>query len=246
MTSVRDSSQTVKTFYVLDFDRCIGDTAKFHEVLIEVVERLTPIVAADIEMARQESEQSGGSFDTASFVTGILAATRSVVTWDDICNEMIASARQRDMLEPHARDLLRLLDDRDALYGILTYGGREWQRTKLLAANLADVPYMITDVHEKGRSLARWQLPDGSFAIPEELSPYVSLTADTVVLIDDKAASFRNIPLGVYGYHVVWADRELLPSQAGVLPEGVVTAHGMVGVIELLFGSNSLSDIDRT
>lgn len=235
----------IRTFYVLDFDRCIGDTARFHTVLEEAIEHVTDIHPADIRKARIETELSGGSFDTAKYVMRVLESTKSSVSWDDICSEMIKRACREDMLEPHARDLLRILNERRACYGILTYGGEAWQRAKITASRLESVPYLITDMHAKGQVLASWQQPDGTFVIPPGLAGERSLIADSLVLIDDKAASFQDIPLGVRGFHVVWSDRELLPSQAGKLPPGVITAHGMIGVIELLFGLDSVNVVDK-
>lgn len=245
--SIAASQLTVRTFYVLDFDRCIGDTAKLHKVLEESVWRLTDISPQQIMAARREAELSGGSFDTASYVMKILESTDSRVSWDEICRAMIESARQQDMLEPHAGDLLRILDEMGARYGILTYGGEAWQKTKIRAAGLGHVPFLVTDVRAKGTALTRWQKADGTFLIPPELTTTDRpVVAECLVLVDDKAASFRGIPLGVQGFHVVWSDRELLPSQAGSLPAGVVTAHGMVGLIELLFGDKGVQIVDKT
>lgn len=238
-------SARVDTFYVLDFDRCIGDTAKFHTALMAAIAKLTPVSPANIRQAKHQAEQSGGSFDTASYIMNALISLNSPVSWQEICEAMVAEARGQDMLEPGAAELLQALDDRGARYGILTYGGDAWQRAKIQAANLAHVPHLITSVHSKGKVLAGWRQRDGTFAIPAELAGEESLVAESLLLIDDKAASFAEIPPGVRGIHIVWAGRELLPSQMGELPPGVATVRSMNEAIELLFSLENDDMIDK-
>lgn len=233
-------------FYVLDFDRCIGDTAKFHDVLESVVADLTTISREELAQVKRDTELSGGSFNTEAYVTAKLRAQQSSVSWPDIRTAMLKRARQQDMLEPHAADLLRILNERSEYYGILTHGGVEWQKAKIEGANLAHVPYVVTSQRDKGLTISGWQQTDGSFLIPEELAGAPNLLVKEVVLVDDKAVSFANLPLGARGYHVVWSDRELLASQVGAIPANVTVAHGMIGVIELLFEQQSVKSVDKT
>lgn len=224
------------TFYVLDFDRCLGNTAKLYAQLERSIEALTPITLDQLRHVRNEVEASGGSFDAATYVQQVLGQARSSVTWESICETMIAASHVQDMLEPGAGELLQLLNEHDQRYGILTYGSEAWQRTKLRAAGLSEIPAIITNHTKKSEEIAEWKQSDGAFLIPATLTldnqPFL---VDAIVLIDDKAVSFKGLPNGVSGYHVVWQDRESLPSQAGELPEGVAQVNGMYELIDLLF-----------
>jgi len=231
------TSIVVDVFYILDFDRCLGDTTKLQYELEAAVKRKTSISLHQLATARHEVELSGGSFDTAAYVQDILKATPSDTAWDEVCQDMIEHARQKDLLEPSARTFIDSLEKRRAHFGILTYGGIDWQRAKLRASCMEAIPALVTDNVSKGHVISSWQQADGSFVIPKELlQPYDSqLYAKKIVLIDDKVVSFRDIPKGVSGFHVVRSDRKILPSQEGELPSGIVRAEELSKVIELLF-----------
>lgn len=239
------SPANIDTFYVLDFDRCIGSTDMFQVALEEAVGNVASIQPAVIHEARRKTEQSGGSFDTARFIIDELARTKSSVSWQVVCDEMLRLARTRDMLEPYARELLQLLEARGESFGILTYGGQQWQRLKLASAGIGDVPYIITSQRSKGLVLASWQQDDGTFVIPGELAGR-PLCAANLVLIDDKVVSFTDIPVGVRGIRIVWPGRPQLVSQGGSLPKNVVEVEGVHGAIELLFGKDSVVAVDKT
>lgn len=229
------TSAPVKIFYILDFDRCLGDTSKLQSEFEQAIERKTSVSSAQLALARQEIELSGGSFDAAAYVQGILKESAGNVSWEEICEDMIAHARQKDMLEPGARKLLEILEDRGEYFGILTYGGADWQRTKLAAARVEDIPVLITQDPGKGKNISSWKLPDGTFALPDELSGTQGLHVNEIILIDDKALSFKDIPPGVSGFHVLRSDRKIMPSQKGETPLNVQRAEGIHDVIKLLF-----------
>ena len=54
--------QKIKTFYVLDFDRCLGDIESSFDLLKEVVQELSSGSGDSLQMAREDVESSGGSF----------------------------------------------------------------------------------------------------------------------------------------------------------------------------------------
>lgn len=232
------------TFYVLDFDRCLGDTEALHDVLVEAVTSLTPITQGMLDAARQATEASGGSFDTEKYVSGQLKASGGDVSWRHIREDFLRRAQARDMLLSHAGELLEELRARGEAFGILTHGGQEWQRAKLIGSRLGWVPALVTNTPRKGEVLRSWQQPDRRFLLPRELSPR-PLIASELVLIDDKLISFADIPSGVRGYHVAWPGVKSLASQAGALPPSVTTVQGMGGIIQLLFGKTSVNTIDK-
>lgn len=230
-------SSLVDVFYVLDFDRCIGDTDKFQLVLEQAVATVTQISPESIRTARRNTDMSGGSFDTARFVIEELIRTRSDITWQEICDEIVTLTKDQDMLEPYAADFLRILRNRGEYFGILTYGGKEWQRLKLATSGMGDVPFVITSVRNKGLTLTSWLQGDGTFIIPKEMTKDRLVRAKSLIFIDDKAVSFSDIPRGVRGVLVVWPDRRQPGlSQEHEVPLSVTTVEGMRGAIELLFG----------
>ncbi len=125
---------------------------------------------------------------------------------------------------------MQALDDAHIPYGILTFGGETWQRMKLQATGLDDIPYIITHVKEKGRLLAGWKQTDRTFQLPEELAVNRISRADSLVLLDDKVISFIGIPSGVTGILVQPEDGRGGQSSAlqeQVLPNGVFRVQGL-------------------
>jgi hypothetical protein len=225
------------TFFVLDFDRCIGDTNGIQSVLEMVLLRETGIAPEMLHRARTRIEDLGRTFDTINQVHLLLKDTGSDVAWEHIREQFIAEAHSHDLLLPHARELLAILQDRHIAHGIITYGIEEaWQLTKLEATGLLDVPHLVTRIEEKGRLLTGWKRKDGLFAIPPGLSRAgESFMASDLVFIDDKAKSFWGIPEGVRGVHVVAPGGNVLLSQQGEVPPEVTDVTGIAGAIKLLF-----------
>jgi phosphoserine phosphatase len=231
------TNEFADTFFVLDFDRCIGDTNGIQSVLEEVILRETGIAPEILRKTRTQVESSGRTFDTIRQVHVLLADAGSDVTWEHIRQRFVEQARSRDLLLPHAHELLTILRERHITHGIITYGIEEaWQLTKLEATGLLGVPHLITRIEEKGTLLTGWKQENGLFAIPPALSgdrgPFM---ATELVFIDDKAKSFWNIPEGVWGVHVIAPEGNVLPSQWGKVPPQVTDVTGIDGVIKLLF-----------
>lgn len=227
------------TFFVLDFDRTLGNTEKFHDVLEQVIkEEVATITIGSLRAARARAEAAGKSFDTIDYVRQFLTQS-TTTTWQDVLQAFIRQAKTQDMLLPHAAELLRLLDEKKIPYGIITYGGEAWQLAKIEAANLLAVPHLVTHIEEKSRILAGWKHHDNeSFVIPPALTrDFRPLTVDMIVFLDDKAKSFHLIPAGVKGIHVHSATQPPLPSQQGVLPPDVTSVAGLDGAIKLLFNN---------
>jgi hypothetical protein len=223
-------SELADTFYVLDFDRCLGRTEKFQTLLEQAIEEDGTIDLAMIRYAHQQIKKTGGSFDTARYVRRILRdqGEDAATTWQRIEEAFISAARGQDVFEPYAKEFLSALDARQAHYGILTYGGKDWQLAKLQAADLLYVPHLITTHKEKGRMIASWQQPDKTFVIPAELAGK-KLRMSGVVLVDDKPVSFEGIPPEVRGICVHPT------SQTVVLPRNVTIVQGMEQATQLLF-----------
>jgi hypothetical protein len=225
------------TFFVLDFDRCIGNTNGIQSVLEEVLQRETGISPETFHAARTRIEGEGKTFDTIRHVHLLLDEAGSAVTWEHIRAELIKEAKKTDLLLPHARELLAILDEKELPYGIITYGVEEaWQLTKLEIADLLAVPHLVTHIEEKGRLLTGWKQTDGSFIVPPALSrDFKPRTVSRLIFLDDKAKSFWGIPEGVEGVHIIAPGGNTLPAQQGDVPESVTDVTGIDGAIKLLF-----------
>lgn len=228
---------TADTFYVLDFDRCIGNTDGIQAVLEEVLQRETGISPDTFHSARTRIENEGKTFDTIRHVHMLLKETDSDIAWEFIRAKLIERAKEVDLLLPHARELLQILDDHQLHYGIITYGVEEaWQLTKLEITGLLQVPHLVTHIEEKGKLLTGWKRPSGEFIVPPALSKeFHPLEVPRLVFLDDKAKSFWGIPEGVEGVHVVAPGGNKLPAQQGEVPPSVTEVIGIDGAIQLLF-----------
>jgi hypothetical protein len=224
------------TFFVLDFDRCIGNTVGFQSVLEEVLTR-AGLSVVSFQEARARIEASGRTFDTINQAHLMLREIGSDIAWESIRQQLIEEAQAKDMLLPYARELLTKLDDLHLPYGIITYGAEEaWQLVKLEGARLLAIPHLVTHIEEKGKLLTGWK-HDDRFIVPPALTrDFKQLEVSQLVLIDDKAKSFWDIPEGVVGVHVIAPGGNVLPSQRGAIPAHVTDVIGIDGAMQLLFG----------
>lgn len=206
-------------YFVLDFDRTLGNTTALYVLFQEIIESVVDNDAMhQLDRVRHEVEDKGGSFDSIYYVKEILSAAGKSDKWQTIEDEFIRRANPDVYLEPGARRLIDYLDTHRCHYGIVTFGGEQWQRLKIRAVGLGDVPAIVTDTQEKGRLLSSWRQSDGLFLIPEELTGGVVVEVSTIVLIDDNPLNFENFPDGAIGFYVQNAttrNREyvLAPSQ---------------------------------
>lgn len=229
--------KVIETFYILDLDRCLGDTNKLQELLEEVLEQEIGFDRQAIVNARREYEESGESFDTVIAVEDILdrQGKNGRELWAHIERVFVEESKRRDMLLPYARELLDFLQERHDYFGIVTYGGNLWQRVKMAATGLAKIPYIVTPIKEKSKLLSSWQLHDGSFSLPEALSADgFALQAKHLTFIDDKPVSFMGLPQAVKGIcaiapGVVWPDAVL-----AALPKNVEIIQGLGDVRAIL------------
>lgn len=229
----------VDVFYILDFDRTLANTDKFHDILEVVIEQETTIKVSQLRTARQRAEHAGESFDTIEYLRQFLTGVQSQKTWYQIQQVFIRQARKQNLLEPGAADFLRILNEKKIPYGIVTFGGEAWQLAKIEAARLMDVPHIVTHIQEKGRILSGWKHEDGRFIIPPALTrDFQPLHVSKIVFLDDKPKSFIGIPDGAQGVHVrplTVNDSSRSHSQIDLLPPHIKSVVGLQGAIDLLF-----------
>lgn len=217
-------------FYVVDFDRTLADTDRMFEVFLQVADEYITIPRHQIEAAAADVKRRGDSFDTAGYVRNYLIGQGRLDDWDRLTHRYVCESQSLDMLLPGAAELLGALRSQPLKYGILTYGNPLWQRLKLSAVQLQRIPHIVMTTKDKGRLIGGWQGQDG-FSLPSRLG---GGTAERIVLIDDKAASFEAFP-GVpsWGYWVLPEGPEL-PSQQGRVPGNVSRVSSLYEVARRL------------
>ena len=225
---MKPAIHSVPVFYILDFDRCLGRTDEFQALLEKVLEEWPIVNLSMVQYAHKEVKKTGGSFDTAHFIRQTLNDRQldGNAIWKQIERAYLQVASHHDMFEPHAEELLDMLSVRGDHYGILTFGGEQWQTLKINVAGLGHVPYMIVTNKAKGRLIASWQQPDGSFIIPTPLAGGRSMLAKRVVLIDDKPLSFEGIPSEVIG---ICVGPRAKGAEIAALPANVTVVGDMAG-----------------
>lgn len=187
-----------KPFVFVDFDRCLGNTARlysaFKNVIIDDFSQLVDVQKLKYEKIAIES--SGGSFDIIRYLLDSIDIDQALLS------EIERSFVARVQLYPEfyryagASDLFVHLKQNQYPCGILTYGGQAWQRMKLRTTGFADEPYLITDCKNKGLQIAAW-LQEGE--VPNELGGGKITSA---IVIDDKAESFVGLPVTERGIQV--------------------------------------------
>lgn len=209
-------------FYAVDLDRTLLDTTKFVGVFEGYVEDVLSAEITDkLRQFRTEVEQSGGSFDVFKQLGQMVSEQDFNLIKEGFLDYLKGGSVETDFLMPSAHELIEKLSAcDDANWGIVTYGGEEWQKLKLSTAGFENTPSLIIDKLGKGGLIASWRNSDGSFSLPPEFG---SSSAKEVVLIDDKPVEFTGLPEGARGYVV--GDRQ------GDLPSTVERVSGVKDIL---------------
>ena len=208
-------SDPTKPLFALDFDRCLGDVQALYGLLESVIEEQGVMSKQQLMQARREVEISGGSFDALTYIAQHKGP-------DSVAQLLKAyqarNCKDANFLLPGAAELFEYLKSKELRYFIITYGGENWQRAKIARSGITNVPVVVVDSSQKGSVLASWY-DDRSLSF--QLPGYPQYQAPSIVLVDDKAAAFSGLPAAplARGYWLKSAD--LLPSQAGEVPENV-------------------------
>jgi len=173
----------------LDFDRTMSSPAANMQHLHD---SLAAIGAAsfsnDLHAEQQRVESAHHSFDAYGYLAPRLEEAGKL----QALQEQYAS-QGGDVLYDDVNDFVARLDAGRVPYTVLTYGGREWQRLKLLGSGFLGAA-VITPEQNKGRVVEAFRLNGlyGFTSIVRKPSPlYVT---EEIVLIDDKRTSFADWP----------------------------------------------------
>ncbi len=205
--------------FILDLDRCLI-TSVLYDLFTAVVEARPDVDVNLLRDARTKVEASGGSFDGITWL--LQQEMFNEEQHIQLLEEYIARAHQVDrskLLGPGADSLLNALHRHAIPHMIMTYGGKENQIAKLRAARLDDVPYVVVDHPHKSQYIHEWW--SDSKAYYEVLINGKSVVAKSVVLVDDKATAFDNLPEAPLARGYWLQAQQLLPSQEGKVPANV-------------------------
>ena len=95
---------------------------------------------------------------------------------------------------------------------------------------VADVSCVVTGTPEKGVVIESWRQEDGTFRLPEVFS-MPRLVVRDIVLVDDKATAFQNLPKNVRGYLYRPTGRPVFDFQEGSVPDSVTTISSLLDIL---------------
>ncbi len=195
--------------YVIDLDRTLLNVDKVME-LVEKVCIQIDIDYENIKKAQRIVAEAGKSYSPIETI-----GEHGEEKLEQFREKFVETANAKELIYPDGKRYLDKLESVSAQYIILTYAlNEEWQRLKFEAAELAQIPHIITFSSDKDRQLASWQSEDGVFMAPVTgIKP-----AQKLVFIDDRLRVFQNLPKNCEGYRIKRSDSL---DEEGVLPHGV-------------------------
>jgi hypothetical protein len=189
-------------YWVLDFDRCLGDVDVLFRYFTTVIDEHYGVRAEELVSARRRTEKSRGSFDVIGYLLRHDVVSESEL---DALGDEYAKRCADDPLVvlPGTRDFLAFLQDNyPERYGILTFGNSRWQRMKLKAAGLDNLPCRIAGTPYKAREIASWyDEAKGGYQLPQPFASAGEMITE-VVLVDDKIVAFEDRHPSTTGYLV--------------------------------------------
>jgi len=227
MSDIVDAAE----FYIVDFDRTLVDSDKLLQVFIEIADTFFQIPKEQINAIDAEMKQRGDSLFLAKYIRDHLNRDNRLDEWENLEKRFIHESRALNYMLPGAAELLEWLAANGKRYGILTFGDPLWQRLKLTAAGFKHTRHIIVEQKEKGKLISSWQLPEGTFRLPDALGRGI---ADSIILIDDKAVSFMDFPAAPSKGIWVLNPANELPSQQGTVPSNVTRYSSLQDVVKTL------------
>jgi len=195
-------TESIETFYVIDYDRCLGNFDATMSLINDITEDMSTLSGENLKRANDEVKASGRSF----MILKYLKDNDPDLDLDAVQKEFIRRARTlpKSLLEPGALELIDYLRSQDYQHCIMTFGDEQWQTTKIVAAGLSDTTTLVVGHERKSHIISQWQdRATGKFNIPGEC--FTSKTpklANEVVLIDDKLNAFVGLSEDALGYLV--------------------------------------------
>jgi hypothetical protein len=213
--------------WLIDLDRTLLDIDRAFDELVLACAQAGIGEEAMLWQAKHSAERTGGSFD----VIGHLArGGMDDDSLDSLYDAFVAGGSGEDLLYADAPAFMLEIQGRDIPHAILTYGARPWQTAKLERAGLISTPHIITGQKHKGELIQSWHDGDG-YVVNDDNDN--SFEAERIILVDDKAASYRGIPEDCGGY-LVRRGEQILMSQQGSVPPQIVTVRGLAEIVPFI------------
>lgn len=222
---------TIETFYLLDYDRCLGDYEANFELAKKIVDETTNVSGEEFHAAHDSIKVGGVSFRILEY----LAEKDPDFIQGSFMNEYIRRAGLKPgcLLEPGAVQFIDSLRVSGHHFCIMSFGDKDWQRTKITGAGLGDMVRLIVSTEHKGRYIGEWFDEETShFIVPGEcFSDGESRKAKEVVLIDDKLKAFDGFHPKARGYLLQSVARIYISPQ-GKVPKNVKRVTRLDEIIE--------------
>ena len=194
-------SKNKSVFYVLDLDRTLFDTDAYVGKYIEIARQFDEKIAQKLQFIWSEQDIS---------LRGWVSKEQGDLFQQNIEAMLEDKVAPDDLLMLGAKEFLAALPAKQIDFGIATFGDRLYQAHKLKLSGLSGIPYIMTG-ESKGELIASWQDENGLFTVPKELGDS-SVKYSSIVLIDDKARSFKGLPRQARGYWLSETSDTILPS----------------------------------
>lgn len=211
----------IETFFVVDFDRCLGNIEGSFDILKEVAHDLGIVDRQIFKSMREEVESDGLTFSALEQITSHYPS----VNLDDIekLYSKRASLEPDNLLEPGAMDFINFLRKTGRNFCIMSFGDKRWQNIKIHGSGIGSVPMTIVKSTKKSEYIRKW-LDSNSckFKIPKRFfADNVAKMSGEVILIDDKISAFNNLPKEARGYYVSGSSSKYKTKQLEALPSSV-------------------------
>jgi FMN phosphatase YigB (HAD superfamily) len=211
----------IDTFYVVDYDRCIGNIEGSFDILKEIVHELGIVDGHIFQLMREQTESNGGTFSPFEYIKN----HHPSVDLDDVEKLYAKKAKLEsyNLLEPGAIGFITFLKNTGREFCIMSFGDKRWQTTKVRNSGIGDVPTVIVPKSQKGKYIRKWLSPNtGMFQIPGEyFFDMLSKEVREVVLVDDKITAFASLPKGARGYYVSGSSSKHANANTTRLPASV-------------------------
>ena len=185
----------IDRLYVIDFDRCLGNTEEFFSTLLDCLSDSTNLSPDKITNAKLDSEAKGDSFSVIDYIV----SNDPMADIDKISRKFTDISRNNDnIFEKGSKEFIGYLSSNHQIAIIMSFGEKRWQEMKIKACSF-HLPFMIVDTKDKGGIITKW-LKDGYYTCPDKRLDGVR--AKSIILIDDNYENFINLPNDCLGYWI--------------------------------------------
>jgi len=224
-------TELIDTFFVLDFDRCLGDYDANVKLIKDIINELSIVDAKTFQKDHDETKANGMTFRVLDYLKENDPDTNLDVIQNAYAKR--AQATPGCLLESGANEFINFLRSANRNFCIMSYGDQSWQMTKITAAGFGDIIKIIVSNEHKSLHINEWfDEKSRCFVVPKEcFSDGIAKRAHEVVLIDDKVKAFKDLHPSARGYLLQSISR-IYASPQGKLPSSVKRVTRLDEIIE--------------